>query len=71
MKDGPIIKAKLVNWKPKSFMDITANEGNLDDMIQDNGEKLTRVTERFCPKCGHKLSRRMIYCPNCGSKVSN
>lgn len=40
MEDGPIIKAKLVNWKPKSFMDITANEGNLDDMIQDNGEKL-------------------------------
>jgi len=40
MSDNPVIKMRLINWKPKSFMDITSDEENLSDMIQNNGEKL-------------------------------
>lgn len=67
------LKDKRVDEKETTGKALGEIETDFREIMatQDNGEKLTKVTERFCPKCGHKLSRRMIYCPNCGSKVSN
>jgi len=39
MSNNPIIKVRLINWILEAFMNITSNEGNLDNMIVDN-EKL-------------------------------
>jgi len=67
------LKDKRLGEKETSIEALGEIETDFKEIpaTQDNGEKLTKATERFCPKCGHKLSRRMIYCPNCGSKVSN